>query len=177
MGKNGLIPARAGNTTVSLSPCIRSRAHPRSRGEHVLSFFLSFFVRGSSPLARGTPPCALRLLRRIGLIPARAGNTSMWEDFTSDTGAHPRSRGEHMEALGFFLIVWGSSPLARGTQALGFITRTARGLIPARAGNTFMCRFLRWGGWAHPRSRGEHGKRVTTPAPPWGSSPLARGTP
>ena len=31
----------------------------------------------------------------VGLIPARAGNTESLIEVTEDSGAHPRSRGEH----------------------------------------------------------------------------------
>ena len=50
----GLIPARAGNTR-SLHGLLRwRRAHPRSRGEHLLCVCLLACLLGSSPLARGT---------------------------------------------------------------------------------------------------------------------------
>ena len=71
-----------------------------------------------------------------GLIPARAGNTRANLGECAYEWAHPRSRGEHMKALGFFLIVWGSSPLARGTPFGIELDEKFSGLIPARAGNT-----------------------------------------
>ena len=71
-----------------------------------------------------------------GLIPARAGNTKPGRLRRASCRAHPRSRGEHMKALGFFLIVWGSSPLARGTPFGIELDEKFSGLIPARAGNT-----------------------------------------
>ena len=52
------------------------------------------------------------------------------------TGAHPRSRGEHAEALVGAIDAQGSSPLARGTHFLGDHVPAGNGLIPARAGNT-----------------------------------------
>ena len=92
-------------------------------------------------------------------------------------GAHPRSRGEHSDETFGAYAAKGSSPLARGTRSSLSGSRSAFGLIPARAGNT--C--LRWAGrrlrWAHPRSRGEHPRRVVTHICEVGSSPLARGTP
>ena len=49
----GLIPARAGTTmTGTLAPG-SSRAHPRSRGDHLVPVFLPCLLTGSSPLARG----------------------------------------------------------------------------------------------------------------------------
>ena len=50
--------------------------------------------------------------------------------------AHPRSRGEHLNSLSFFLGVSGSSPLARGTHSVYEHYEAHERLIPARAGNT-----------------------------------------
>ena len=73
--RRGLIPARAGNTgRVAVTGGVR-RAHPRSRGEHRLSAHLYFDLPGSSPLARGTLTGGAPAICRVGLIPARAGNT------------------------------------------------------------------------------------------------------
>ena len=69
---------------------------------------------GSSPLARGP-----RVLHRgpgegLGLIPARAGTTEHVTKITHSSGAHPRSRGDHLchPKIQFWYL--GSSPLARG---------------------------------------------------------------
>ena len=90
----------------------------------------------------------------------------------------------------------GSSPLARGTLGCDAGHAAAVGLIPARAGNTWLVRVtLRtfsahprsrgehapprdWGAGcgAHPRSRGEHSPVATSTFSGVGSSPLARGT-
>ena len=51
-----------------------------------------------------------------------------------------------------------------------------RGLIPARAGNTWLAESPRSPGRAHPRSRGEHRTRKRLYRKSSGSSPLARGT-
>ena len=71
----GLIPARAGNTVCSTFSSHPLRAHPRSRGEHLLLLAVAPLLAGSSPLARGTRSLCLRQGCRTGLIPARAGNT------------------------------------------------------------------------------------------------------
>ena len=72
----GIIPACAGNTTLTLGNLIARGDHPRMRGEH---FDHDTHVRtgmGSSPHARGT------LFQRVdhhqvdGIIPACAGNTA-----------------------------------------------------------------------------------------------------
>ena len=52
-------------------------------------------VVGSSPLARGTLIVVMVVIRRSGLIPARAGNTLGADGWDKNSRAHPRSRGEH----------------------------------------------------------------------------------
>ena len=71
----GLIPARAGNTRAARAGTGGYKAHPRSRGEHYPSVLLLLRLRGSSPLARGTPNAVDAAKPAPGLIPARAGNT------------------------------------------------------------------------------------------------------
>ena len=94
-GREGLIPARAGNTCSRCSRSIWCRAHPRSRGEHVSAAKTSNRPQGSSPLARGTLVAAARRAFAHGLIPARAGNTCRCRFHRARPWAHPRSRGEH----------------------------------------------------------------------------------
>ena len=153
------------------------RAHPRSRGEHGGQWLVWGGQWGSSPLARGTPGVAAADFCKIGLIPARAGNTACVARKFAGSRAHPRSRGEHSTLCGSKITGAGSSPLARGTPESCADGPGYRGLIPARAGNTCVhamsCRFPR----AHPRSRGEH--FILSARLLWrmGSSPLARGTP
>ena len=90
--------------------------------------------------------------------------------------AHPRSRGEHHLVTVAVPQAPGSSPLARGTQINTDSVVVHLGLIPARAGNTRAhCPAIQLDG-AHPRSRGEHLRRMVAMASCWGSSPLARGT-
>ena len=152
----GLIPARAGNTNLTISSTSTSRAHPRSRGEHNLRERAYERFLGSSPLARGTPVRVPPAFVGVGLIPARAGNTLTPYTFVVQHAAHPRSRGEHTLPISPLMSVAGSSPLARGTPLSAPAHTPRRGLIPARAGNTLplVGRVAR--SRAHPRSRGEH---------------------
>ena len=103
-------------------------AHPRSRGEHERIARTRNLPLGSSPLARGTQGKTLELSASLGLIPARAGNTNLRGSTTTDTGAHPRSRGEHHLPTGRSASRKGSSPLARGTHLLtwGFTPYTSK---------------------------------------------------
>ena len=131
---------------------------------------------GSSPLARGTLNGSTAFKNAVGLIPARAGNTSQFIRDGTRHRAHPRSRGEHVRVGVARLVDGGSSPLARGTPVRLIHKQVARGLIPARAGNTEQRSCLKNTFRAHPRSRGEHGMRLGCVPGRLGSSPLARGT-
>ena len=91
---------------------------------------------GSSPLARGTPGTDEGGAGTGGLIPARAGNTPYGLTPSGARRAHPRSRGEHIAGGQPAGVIWGSSPLARGTPETGQVAKIRDGLIPARAGNT-----------------------------------------
>ena len=157
--KHRLIPARAGNTYLIITPNSMTAAHPRSRGEHWVEDDDENIYRGSSPLARGTRVPPYSETQTYRLIPARAGNTTGGRKPRCYWAAHPRSRGEHFVVFPDFGCGGGSSPLARGTLVRGRVWRRHGRLIPARAGNTR--RVCAWTARrsAHPRSRGEHFRR------------------
>ena len=131
---------------------------------------------GSSPLARGTLAFTARRIASAGLIPARAGNTLRPVGRGFISRAHPRSRGEHTTAALDEAFNEGSSPLARGTLHAAIHADSRGGLIPARAGNTWVLFRGAPPGGAHPRSRGEHDNFHGYSPFLVGSSPLARGT-
>jgi len=153
-GKRGLIPARAGRTGPACADLRRSGAHPRSRGADDRPLSAGHPSRGSSPLARGGRADHLGPDRAEGLIPARAGRTSVRWSRGRRRWAHPRSRGADTLSEPANAPVGGSSPLARGGHYVVREAVAAQGLIPARAGRTDP-RFAKvfWEG-AHPRSRG-----------------------
>ena len=113
---SGLIPARAGNTVIHCTTHRARRAHPRSRGEHIVETSKSMSEAGSSPLARGTRGRSIAAPPSSRLIPARAGNTTPGTASLSSYRAHPRSRGEHERVFLRSAVRLGSSPLARGTR-------------------------------------------------------------
>ena len=135
-----------------------------------------YVAEGSSPLARGTRKLIRKGDPAHGLIPARAGNTRAHCPAIQLDGAHPRSRGEHVDPREQSVRGWGSSPLARGTRQDRTAAASTGGLIPARAGNTLPESTARWWNRAHPRSRGEHRAGDLRRNTSRGSSPLARGT-
>ena len=172
---SGIIPALAGNTSVSRSSRPSNRDHPRSRGEYEARGVIAHDTYGSSPLSRGIH----RFLgfggcgRRI--IPALAGNTTWRGQVGAAPQDHPRSRGEYIPALNFNVREEGSSPLSRGIPTGRPGQLLSLRIIPALAGNTVRDYMERCGGWDHPRSRGEYPAARRSVCVPWGSSPLSRG--
>ena len=173
----GLIPAHAGKTPCPASSHSSRRAHPRSRGENVLTIVGAAVSWGSSPLTRGKRDELLQRLRVRRLIPAHAGKTCFGTLMITILRAHPRSRGENVNAIAGGTKETGSSPLTRGKQLDAASVPNKVGLIPAHAGKTR--RTVRRGAsaWAHPRSRGENQPVVQPGRLSRGSSPLTRGKP
>ena len=172
-----LIPARAGKTPPANTPRRASWAHPRSRGENRAAKRRNRLQLGSSPLARGKRDETLDEAPARGLIPARAGKTTLYSAATSFMTAHPRSRGENAALSPSCTSVVGSSPLARGKHGGHEVRRQRRRLIPARAGKTRTSPALTRREQAHPRSRGENWRAGLRHIYCPGSSPLARGKP
>ena len=111
------------------------------------------------------------------LIPAHAGKTWAFRFPRLWTGAHPRSRGENIQASSPSRVHAGSSPLTRGKRFPALVVGVSWGLIPAHAGKTRRwARPRRWSR-AHPRSRGENRFSVSAGSTLAGSSPLTRGKP
>ena len=113
-----------------------TRAHPRSRGADDGVAAPRRTRCGSSPLARGGLSLIEQLMPQDGLIPARAGRTKALHASLRENGAHPRSRGADLSAMGSRLTLAGSSPLARGGRRMHSQMPLGIGLIPARAGRT-----------------------------------------
>ena len=151
-----LIPARAGTTAYRSPSAARTRAHPRSRGDHKLHIECDLIDEGSSPLARGPHIAYGSAVACVGLIPARAGTTPGTAPAVPERRAHPRSRGDHLHPPKEPHRGWGSSPLARGPPTKKPTHPQAFGLIPARAGTTSALVCAAVLPWAHPRSRGDH---------------------
>ena len=110
----GLIPAHAGKTIKQVKVVHGAEAHPRSRGENLVSTSVLPGVTGSSPLTRGKPDGGEEVAAHGRLIPAHAGKTSGTRSRPSPSPAHPRSRGENDEDGGAGALDDGSSPLTRG---------------------------------------------------------------
>ncbi len=170
------IPARAGNTMPGPASPGEPSVHPRTRGEHATSTRRGRSRRGSSPHARGTLGTGRREQIPARFIPARAGNTSCGMVCAALIAVHPRTRGEHSVTSYSTPSSRGSSPHARGTPGRRGCRHQGRRFIPARAGNTTLMSLLSMLSPVHPRTRGEHGRKLPSPCISAGSSPHARGT-
>ena len=151
-----LIPAHAGKTWASRWSLWSRRAHPRSRGENMISTKGTAKSEGSSPLTRGKRPPRSPRGGVCGLIPAHAGKTSRRACRWPPIWAHPRSRGENACAQERAHPCEGSSPLTRGKLGVDALHTLHQRLIPAHAGKTVREKPGRHDHEAHPRSRGEN---------------------
>ena len=174
-GVRGIIPARAGFTQPRHSRSTRGPDHPRSRGVYAPDEDADRSGCGSSPLARGLRHVCHRPADGLRIIPARAGFTRSGPTSASGSQDHPRSRGVYHGAGARRGTRGGSSPLARGLRAFCTPTRTASGIIPARAGFTHAGKTRVEFREDHPRSRGVYTQMTQYNANQQGSSPLARG--
>ena len=150
-------------------------AHPRSRGENMVSDGKVSLEDGSSPLTRGKPGMTVAGQLYERLIPAHAGKTSGGVPLWGAGRAHPRSRGENLHPDSPTLPPTGSSPLTRGKRESYYRRDRDRGLIPAHAGKTGLRPQKTSLATAHPRSRGENEIARAEDVNSNGSSPLTRG--
>ena len=176
-GRSGIIPALAGNTTRRSVRLPGRTDHPRSRGEYFDSRQGGGVHHGSSPLSRGIQRTWWRHAASIRIIPALAGNTTIWMRCCGPTTDHPRSRGEYVQADTADADADGSSPLSRGIPGRHLGERRLVWIIPALAGNTIAAQVTISPVWDHPRSRGEYGGGRQCGFLGGGSSPLSRGIP
>ena len=196
MRASGIIPAYAGSTSHRSSGSDRMPDHPRIRGEHLYgaggrrtgyriipayagstkrAFKNARIVVGSSPHTRGAPEDTTKFNSMERIIPAYAGSTSLGCSGSGLSPDHPRIRGEHSRDLTCRLILLGSSPHTRGARETERVLAKDPGIIPAYAGSTFAPGEPPVGAGDHPRIRGEHRPRISTPFSSDGSSPHTRG--
>ena len=71
-----------------------------------------------------------------GITPAYAGNTKRVSKIEDTREDHPRLRGEHQWITLQIVLMQGSPPPTRGTQAQGRKNPLSGGITPAYAGNT-----------------------------------------
>ena len=175
-GTAGIIPAYAGNTDDWHGNAYEARDHPRVCGEHIKYAVEGATSQGSSPRMRGTPTQTVEILFLSGIIPAYAGNTTIFCHTISSHRDHPRVCGEHEQGGADLVVIIGSSPRMRGTRHRRPDRRVQPGIIPAYAGNTSTGINHIIPIRDHPRVCGEHRQGPVRRRSEAGSSPRMRGT-
>src|SRR5690606_8940127 len=119
--------------------------------------YLSSFVLGLSPLARGNLAGLLVTMFGNRSIPARAGEPDGIGCDPHGIGVYPRSRGGTFTRSTIASFGLGLSPLARGNRRRIDGRDPRPGSIPARAGEPL--RWVLFRSWlgVYPRSRGGTG--------------------
>jgi len=176
-GREGCIPACAGEPSVTVSGWTPMRVHPRVRGGTSTGCLLTVCQRGASPRARGNRGAAAVAKGREGCIPACAGEPARSSAFQVFVRVHPRVRGGTAARATSRGTGSGASPRARGNRQRVPACFVHFGCIPACAGEPIEDFWSAWTQTVHPRVRGG---TILGAVPPWlgrGASPRARGNP
>ena len=111
------------------------------------------------------------------IIPAPAGNASVWWRAGWAGPDHPRACGERQNTRNMRRCASGSSPRLRGTLRLREQIGEQPRIIPAPAGNAAVERHVTTRFTDHPRACGERFTAIPIRGSSTGSSPRLRGTP
>ena len=170
-----IIPAHAGQTTISKKLRSEITDHPRACGANGCVSFLRHFRFGSSPRMRGKRQTRMHMASRPRIIPAHAGQTRLGVMSVGDGTDHPRACGANLLLRISFTPAFGSSPRMRG-KPLGSGQRSQRRrIIPAHAGQTYVTSDGNNNGPDHPRACGANSLPMTFIIDRNGSSPRMRG--
>ena len=170
-----IIPARAGQTSTAFAPAFASSDHPRACGANARPTGHHDGLSGSSPRVRGKRCPAIRVVTRMRIIPARAGQTARSRCRCRTARDHPRACGANGHGQHVTVDVRGSSPRVRGKLRRPPAKTPVTRIIPARAGQTSPpCRDCR-AHPDHPRACGANSSTRPRKARNAGSSPRVRG--
>ena len=175
--KPRIIPARAGFTSSASRVQVSSWDHPRACGVYDPRLDTRRHRLGSSPRVRGLQHDDHPQTQAVRIIPARAGFTgASWS--ISMTGAdHPRACGVYLHSRQGLAFLAGSSPRVRGLLPSPLPLFVSLGIIPARAGFTFMSALASARPTDHPRACGVYDIATDSDRLTRGSSPRVRGLP
>ena len=172
-----IIPARAGQTSMTATMLPPSPDHPRACGANEQEAVEQADQLGSSPRVRGKRYWKGRPSRHRRIIPARAGQTVTGVSIRSPPPDHPRACGANCTRTVSHASRTGSSPRVRGKLPTFAYRAFHRRIIPARAGQTSRTQGHRRSAPDHPRACGANSIRGSKVQLPAGSSPRVRGKP
>ena len=171
----GSIPANAGEPRAAARSRRARRVYPRERGgTDALTNFVAT-GEGLSPRTRGNLRDAPVARRRIGSIPANAGEPITTERGRCGSEVYPRERGGTALAAIVRQQARGLSPRTRGNPARGYAVVLRCGSIPANAGEPSSIVFPPVSSSVYPRERGGTRASPTGKTRRTGLSPRTRG--
>ena len=130
------IPARAGETRTPQGRPLSAKVYPRTGGGNGESHPGPEQRHGLSPHGRGKRRVTAAGLRRVGSIPARAGETYMLGRGFRSAVVYPRTGGGNPQFPANMGYIDGLSPHGRGKHGCVGGDILCPGSIPARAGET-----------------------------------------
>ena len=149
--------------------------HPRACGANASVKVLPVAGSGSSPRMRGKQPTLIAEPVNDRIIPAHAGQTPTTTTPLWARSDHPRACGANVNAFPSNPEHCGSSPRMRGKPACIHMWIAALRIIPAHAGQTWLCRWVPAAGPDHPRACGANQPMRPQHPAVAGSSPRMRG--
>ena len=170
-----IIPAHAGQTRQTLHIECGLEEHPRACGANSRSKNLNPRRLGSSPRMRGKLRHAGGLPASERIIPAHAGQTTIFSFNSARWSDHPRACGANGVWGVFNIRGHGSSPRMRGKPAVIYPRLGARRIIPAHAGQTPPSTTRDTCRPDHPRACGANKGAFAQTLSADGSSPRMRG--
>ena len=118
---------------------------------------------------RGKPRSSTRRSPTPRIIPAHAGQTSLFSVSSILTSDHPRACGANSRSKNLNPRRLGSSPRMRGKRCVGRVQHPWPRIIPAHAGQTEKSHQKQWFAPDHPRACGAN-------LPPMPAIPIAAGS-
>ncbi len=171
------IPACAGEPWRSGRTRPTSAVYPRVCGGTFGGFTDSRFRMGLSPRVRGNLIRWLPAGRRVGSIPACAGEPRSRLVVGDTLEVYPRVCGGTASMTSPHSLISGLSPRVRGNPCGRRSPRVPCGSIPACAGEPYRCRDARPKPTVYPRVCGGTSRRELPPPLHTGLSPRVRGNP
>ena len=170
-----IIPAHAGQTCSSRSAKCLPPDHPRACGANVSSLGTASRCTGSSPRMRGKRQQFRAQVGHSRIIPAHAGQTSIWSRPARTYPDHPRACGANPCSVVRSESSAGSSPRMRGKLIECLRHNLDTRIIPAHAGQTPSIPVRCPSRPDHPRACGANSWTLTGSVKEDGSSPRMRG--